>query len=88
MESESACVDCFVSAQPENNDQTEMKITKARATTFSISIFQIRKSTWSRERRLLREMNLANCLLSIARWQRNGYMEDKSMIKAIGIPSP
>jgi hypothetical protein len=44
MELESACAACFVSAQPESNDQTDMKITNARASTFSISIFLMRKS--------------------------------------------
>jgi hypothetical protein len=39
MESESAYAACFVSTQPENNDQTKMKITNARASTFPISIF-------------------------------------------------
>ncbi len=51
MELESACAACFVSAQPESNDQTEMKIITARASTFPISIFFIRKSicTWDAE---------------------------------------
>jgi len=72
MESESACGACFVSAQPESNDQTEMRTINSRTNTVPISTFVIRKSNCSLESLIPAATTLENRFVSIARQLRNG----------------
>jgi hypothetical protein len=72
MELESACADCFASAQPESNDQAEMKITNARASTFPhLDLLHTQVKLVPRPLIPVGD-DSRHCLLSIARRQRNG----------------
>jgi hypothetical protein len=72
MESESACTDCFVSAQPESSDQVKMKITNACASTF-LHLDLLHTQVKLDPRSLIPVGDdFCHCLLSIARRRRNG----------------
>src|ERR1044072_7078194 len=84
MESESACVDWFVSAQAESNDPTEMRITNARTSTFPNSMFSMFASNSRRDRwflhlaAILPHIPVCNCTIP-AKWIDRESADDQNV---------